>query len=797
MLLWASTTASAQDEPDAWTPPPVDASPPDLYDPVTFNPGPDGAPPPETFSPPDENGTPPSLPRQPRPRSPPPHPRSPPVPPSPPPAPPAPPPPAPLPIRLVQNTSSGGIVQLQDPSSGEWGLVCVDATALNPQLLVHPGSDLGAVAQLACGQLGLPTRNARATLPFLAGLVAADWAPLPAKAAFSDAFARCRNALDVGSLTGCDGLVVVEGLADSCGAVGEELELGVRLVPLIVECIGELPPSPPPPPPPNTPPPPPITLPARLVDPVTGAEGGDRGRLELLQGDTWGTVCMWMQGVIEIGVAQYACRYLGLPWSRPSLRLVPADLQSRAERSQRKQQPSVILEATHCTLTEPGPGDVEGATLALTCEDLTSRALTPWLFDASWGLPESQRVGWLTVAQYCSGSADGHAWDAYVVCADAPPPAPPSPPAAPLPVRNSVRLNWTEHFPGVYEVRFGVSAEPSVPSPSPSLSPSPGNGNGSGNGTAGGSSNSSTNSSSSSAGPASDRTVWGIACAPPPRVASITKGPTAATLCAQITGGRKLYGYAVPAPPTAPVPFLAAPEVRRDAPLVLEHLDCSPPDWGRHHRKRPAPLPDIRNCEARVADPLPSRQGPHCWSSGWGANLLACTDAPVHASEDGDFILSLRLTGGATPRSGRLEVVMRHEVSYGWGAVCDDGTFTREHAQAVCRDLGLPWAGAGLLPAAAAEPPPPGLHVLLSELACDPQVPPGDLRFARDCSRSRPYAYSGCSAVTQAVVVACEDAPSGPAYGGYGGYGQYPPSVPAYGGAPPAVGPTRRMRRLV
>ncbi|KAG2500949.1 hypothetical protein HYH03_000773 [Edaphochlamys debaryana] len=756
--------------------PPDDLAPPDSAYP------PDGGfPPPADYS--DPEYRPARPPRRPPPPLPPPKPRSPPVPPSPPPRPPSPPPPVPLTLRLALGTETRGIVQVREPATGRWAAVCSRNLTLRDMASADARATQ-AVAQLVCAELGLPALGARLVLPYQDPILKdQNLKAEPAKAAFRDFFPTCANALDVASLSACSGLVVAKGLWGSCQELAARQRLPGVYVPLAVTCEDPAPFAPPnpsqpslPPPRPNAPPsPPPLPLPIRIVDPTTGElqDGLSSGRLELQWGGRWGTVCFWNKGAFDRALAQYACRYSGLPWEGARYRQMSAE--QRTERAAERQQPATALVAQGCSL-----GDGEGRDATVRCNLLLGSDMTPQVFQPGGPLPEALRLLLLDVATRCNPATGGHRYDALVECRGPQPPPAPAPPLSPVPVRNSIRLNWTEHFPNVYEVRFGVPDD-------------------------------------------AGQVVWGTACSPPGEY-DVTYPDVASTLCSQITGGRHSGGFPVPLDPDLSYSFLPPPEIRRDAPVVLTGLSCAHPGLAEQGVWW---LDNVSGCEYEAADPLPSSQLPHCDSSGWCANLLACGDMLVDPRDDTSYIVSLRLTGGATPRSGRLEVVMRHEVSYGWGAVCDDGTFTREHAQAACRDMGLPWQLANLLPTSAAAPPPEGMHVLLSDVDCDSPyaatptnlTAPRVLSLMRDCTRSRPYAYSPCRADQQAVVIHCTDGspeapleppppqepppvPSMPPPPAYGAYGTYPPgaygtpgSVPTYLGEPsPAAGPAHRRR---
>ena len=77
---------------------------------------------------------------------------------------------------------------------------------------------------------------------------------------------------------------------------------------------------------------------------------------------------------------------------------------------------------------------------------------------------------------------------------------------------------------------------------------------------------------------------------------------------------------------------------------------------------------------------------------------------------------SLRLVGGSTSSSGRLEVYLNGQ----WGTVCDDNwaeSVVSYNAQTVCRQLGLPWEGA-YARTVAYYGQNTGLPILMDDVAC-------------------------------------------------------------------------------
>ncbi|PNH05648.1 Deleted in malignant brain tumors 1 protein [Tetrabaena socialis] len=315
-------------------------------------------------------------------------------------------------------------------------------------------------------------------------------------------------------------------------------------------------------------------------------------------------------------------------------------------------------------------------------------------------------------------------------------------------VRNNVQLNVTEYLDNVYGVQFGVQH------------------------------------------PVTGTTVWGTYCPLDDALWSDFHAQAIANaVCSQITG---VLPYALLASigSTRSYSFLPPPDVRRDMPAVLSRLDCGIVAGGV-----PA---NISLCSAEASEPLPMPPTLACIQYGdWTNKLISCQPKLFWLAPR---LGSVRLVGGANSSYGRLEVINQETLDRGWGTVCAPG-FDQEHAQAVCRDLGLPWTQAAVLPASAVPQAPPSQLIALDDIYCRQHWwPTADvhppLSFARDCMRIWQGSLLRTCGYDADVGVACSGevimplppSPPSPVYGGYGG-----PPPPVYGpyggyGGPPAYG---------
>ncbi|KAG2483633.1 hypothetical protein HYH03_017511 [Edaphochlamys debaryana] len=623
----------------------------------------------------------------------------------------------------------------------------------NERLFNDAGERWSEVAVLACRQLGLPSGGAV--------LIAPD-----------------NNAV----------ILLPRPDPEGCAAAGLAARGSRRYVPVGVACRVTLRPQklrqPPPPSPPATPPPPPAIAVnytfrrdcgssywsnrSRWLSGHPGAAGGaapgQRQRPPRV-GDAVLRLALQRHGP---GVSQYACRSSGLPgeWSYmwPIDRDVP-----RASNS----TPVHLVAMAGCS-TDPS-----GALACQVAADL----------DDAWALYESHKNDWSALAAYWPDPSGlynllthcgqrGHSLDATITCSGPDNPTePPSPPLAIATVQNDVLTELTTYYDAVYTVRRATAAR-------------------------------STTSASS------------------------------ATRCAQITGGSKPYGVWWPSynyRDYTPWFMDAMAWEDKDAlPLTLRSIDCSAvgpsgpgpgpggawawagvsaSPWGQSPL---APVPrNLSYCSVTPALSPPSSIQQECYSyfSSMAQYALTCrrADYTYHSQ-----LMDVRLAGGSDGTWGRLEVLHSARMTEGWGTVCAR-RFPLAWAQAVCRDLGLGWARARLLPPSAAAPAPPSAWALDS-VAC--QSPPWDpagleavggrpaLSFLRDCNRAISTPLELCGHYTDVVVdcggsgasVAPPSAP--PTYGGYGapppGYGEYggppPPGYGGYGGygeygsPPPAYG---------
>ncbi|KAG2490703.1 hypothetical protein HYH03_010864 [Edaphochlamys debaryana] len=705
-----------------------------------------------------------------------------------PPAPPAEPPVPPLPLRLVGGRDrSEGLVQVQDPGSSTWASFCVPRDQFNPRSSRTPDAD---VAKLICKQLGLPWFSASLISPFGLDKGTDLIKGLPAKVLAVNTGSMCLNAQLAPSVFDCGSVVVLDNTTYNCNAAGVEVmsvfgPARSNFVPTGVVCRNREPAAPPQPPPA-----PPLTDPRpqnytmRIVHPRTGTEldpNGtrvSRGRLEvLLPGPgggepVWGTVCAGASAPNEI--AQYACRTAGLPYADAHLAYPssPAHVPNSSV-------PIHWLLMHDCTASARGLGcgtllgPVEARSL------LRGGGSGPGLGGGGGGgapLDPSLRSSIRYALDACNVSSRGHRRDAYVWCLDAtplpplPPSPPPPPPAPDLAVRNDLAVNATLALGALYYIRLGA----------PASTPDPGSGPGSGAGSG----------SSSGAGSGSG-TVWGTYCprSPPTTAAAAQAGDrsAAAALCNQLTAGKRPHGYwvyidSLPSSGGAPYPGVPSSAERQALGVTAQDVDCTlvhvtpstPPLWLGDPDDDPRAsgiAPNISVCRAVVASPLPSPQPSSCASSGWASRLLGCLNVDYAVPP---AILGLRLAGGSNSSWGRLEVLVRRSSVGGvsaaplaWGTICDRG-FRREHAKAVCRDLGLGWTRARRLPASTVPTANGSLPIAIDKISCSynnyplswlgPDAPAYGRSwpsFARDCmaSTSTGSVLPSCGHGTDVVIV--------------------------------------------
>eukprot|EP00198_Chlamydomonas_reinhardtii_P001893 XP_001691229.1 predicted protein [Chlamydomonas reinhardtii] len=651
------------------------------------------------------------------------------------------------------------------------------------------------VAKLICRQLGQPYLGAWLLHPDAFPSVAT--ARLRGWALSTNPGYSCGNAATALSVLDCDDIELLRNMSDNCQSAVLTNEPDVKLrnyVPTGVVCTDTprrrppLPPSPPPAPPPGVRPATDMSIPAvnytmrivHLRSGLTTYRNGSRvtqGRLEVL-----------LPRVGPNGTREgepYACRSNGLPYKAATLVY-----------GVRPKQPRLDSQPVHWVLlrgcTDRPDGLACGATMSrddvAAFQSANRAAVRAGL--PKQPLPYDDQTGWYTGLPYAMAACDTqrHQVDVFVRCTDSypsysrPPPLPsppPSPPYPPAVIRNAVQFNVTTIADNLYYIMFGVP----VPGGQPG------------------------------------ELVWGHFC---PRNT--------------FPGGDDLYIDRTAANANdKPWPLLPPQDERLSRPVVLEAIDCSmvpPPaiayDGGHVLTQTELQYPRVENislCEVTLAayPPEPLQDGDSCYFRAWGARrLISCIDSPWIETP---YMTSVRLAGG-DGTWGRLEIVMHRESSdyLGWGTVCAP-EFTIKQAQGVCRDLGLGWTEARLLPTSAAAPleNADSVPIHMDGIACfanrvwwarpwseEREQPPS---FLRDCRPDwRGSIIKTCDHRTD-VVIACGGSaevihapvpgpppaatqptsappPYGaygvqppPPYGGpYGGYGSYAPPPPGYGG---------------
>ncbi|GLI64179.1 hypothetical protein VaNZ11_007370 [Volvox africanus] len=660
----------------------------------------------------------------------------------------APPPPLLLRVRLVDSAGnpSDGLSGIMQLSS--FHLSAWGAFCVNAHAIQKNANKYDVMAKLVCRQLGMPQRYA--SLVPSSKLNLGSLPPMPSVALVATPSAPCDNYWGALSVTDCEG-VMLQPTQLPCSSL--QLEEGEDLEPAAVICAGAMPPSPPSPPPRA----PPLHLTTRIIDAKTGQAlpGLTSGRLQVLLpvfdewGDeVWGTVCR-ADRELSTALAQYACLQAGhAGWEAASF-FTPSTRYPMPS-----SVPTALVAARKCSVVG------SGAQLSLDCAILVGERINAELLLSGSGLDEQTRWELIALLDTCDPLTDQHQLDAFVECPVLEPPNTPYPSLPPSPPQviynHSVGLLGREVLPDIYDIIFGVLRGESV--------------------------------------------VTGTVCSRRDDANGYFSYPTKNTLCNLITSGKRPYGSIAPASLDIDFPFLDSPEYRRTRPVLLDTFECE--DGVGDDTS--APLSDLNYCKVRFARPGQSLYR-KCWNSGWASSLLVCSDKAYNMDPE---VVGIRLAGGPSPSFGRVEVLLRNDLQYGWGTVCDDGSFTATYAQAVCRDLGLEWVGAevyssSVLPASESEMP-----VLMTDIRCDINVfqygeeeedhPP--LSFVRDCTRDPDFLLQDCPA-DQHVVVHCRgDGDSGmplapppyppsppPPYGGY--YGSLPQPPPYYPHLPPPPAP--------
>ncbi|KAG2486319.1 hypothetical protein HYH03_015023 [Edaphochlamys debaryana] len=706
--------------------------------------------------------------------------------------PPVPPVPRKLPIRIADGRSNtSGILQVWDEASQAWGSVCISPSAFRYVASPDRNDEFWTeLAVLACRQMGLPSANAAIVNPesrryrWRTQKIADE---LPAKAVIRFFYSGCAEAATAESMFDCVGqLAVLDRAAGDCSEAAQLVKAGSTFTPVAITCRNPRKASPPPPGrppvPPSPPPPPPLrysNYTMRLVDFETGltvnAKGKQvsDGRLEVLLPNAdgqpvWGSVCNDDYSGIPTAMGQYACRQLGLPWQYSWV----TTYYSSSQNATAAAIPVHWVAAKACAMDEE--------TGALGCQLTLSEA-------QAMAAIEKYKDDWSPMRGYFRSPEElqsvirncasrGHQADLRVTCWGKPP-APPPPPVPKVAVRNDVVLEYDTHFDSMYTVRFGARAH---------------------------------------GAPATDPLFWGTSCLPVDDYDALARNDRIVghTLCNQITNGTRPYGVWVYAYglPFVETDFL----VVQESPVTLSSIECvlyggpkeeaelvaigSSSTWSGF--KFVGVPKNISFCKATVVDPIPNSVNNTCYPyySSMVQNTLACHRQDYINIASGD-LLNVRLTGG-DGTWGRVEVLdrryLKHPVLKGWRRICASA-LNAQHAQAICRDLGLGWQGAAVLPPSAVVVAEPEGDRRMDQLGCvdypylDPRGLLGEMprmSFLRDCYDTSRTQLAMCES-GQSAVIACGNAAPTPSPSPAPSYGNSPPPAyyGPYGGRPPVYGP--------